>query len=84
MIKVIDVNISSDYSWEDIKNLRNWNSFKNTNGNWQKTKQNVIVGNPVFVEVEILESNWLHIFNNYNSWLDIKNKFINWNEIKSI
>lgn len=84
MLKIIDVNISSDYSWGDIKNLRNWDSFKNTNKNWQQTKQTAIVNHPVFVEVEVVETNWLYLAELNSSWLDIKNKYANWNEVKNI
>lgn len=84
MIKIIDVNISSDYSWGDIKNLANWDAVKNTNKNWQQTKQTAIVNHLVFVEVEVIETNWLYLAELNNSWQDIKNKYINWNEVKNI
>lgn len=84
MIRIIDVNISSDYSWGDVKGLGSWNSFKNTNNNWKQMQQTAIVNHLVFVEVEIIETNWMYLSISNNSWLDIKNKFMNWNEIKNI
>ena len=47
-------------------------------------QQTAIVGHPVFIEVEIIETNWMYLLTSNNSWLDIKNKFMNWNEIKNI
>lgn len=82
-IKMIGVRISSNYSWQDVKNLPDWNTVKNTNANWHQMKQTCLVRQPVFIEVEIRENNWETIKDSFTDWQDIKNRFTDWNEVKN-
>lgn len=46
-------------------------------------KQNSIVGQNVFIEVEIIESNWENVSKSFLNWQDIKTKFASWLSLKN-
>jgi len=83
-IRIDKVNIITDYSWGDIKNLGNWSALRNTNSNWQQLyQQTTKVGTPVKIEVDISEDNWLNIKESFNTWDMVKNNFNSWLDIKN-
>lgn len=82
-VKIIGVNIQTNYSWQDIKNLGNWSAVKDTNANWQQLSQTTLIGQTIQIEVEVVENNWASIKNLYVSWQDIKTKFEYWLGIKN-
>lgn len=43
-IKITDVKIITDYSWQDMNESADWNTIKNANANWQQPLQAAQVG----------------------------------------
>lgn len=83
-IRIDKVNLITNYSWIDIRNLGSWNALRNTNVNWQQLyKQTTNVGATVKIEVEISEDNWLNIKESFNTWNMVKNNFYSWLDIKN-
>ncbi len=82
-IRIVDVKITTNYSWQNIKNTADWNVVKNTNINWQQPLQTTTIGQIVKVEVEVSENNWLSIRDNHLTWQKIKEKFASWLDIKN-
>lgn len=83
MIKIVDVNITTNRKWQEVSNHSDWNTVKNTNTDWLQLKQTTVVGNPVFIEVEIIENDWLTISQLFNSWKELSSKFTNWLDLKN-
>lgn len=83
MIKITDINIKTQYSWSNIKDLCNWNTVKNTNGKWIQLKQISIEGRNIFAEVEAIGDSWLDLMSINNTWQDIYTDYLNWDEIKN-
>lgn len=82
-LKIVDVKLTSNYSWQNIKNQANWNAVRNTNQNWQQPLQTSLVGQQIKIEVEVSENNWLSIKDNHITWQKIKEKFTSWLGIKN-
>lgn len=82
-IKIADVKITTDYSWQDLKKQADWNAVRNTNLNWQQLLQTATPGELVFVEIEVSENTWSSIKDNHTTWQRIKEKFANWLEVKN-
>lgn len=82
-IKIVDVKLTTNYDWSDVKNIADWNAVKNTNQNWQQPLQTSLVGQQVKIEVEISENMWINIKENHSTWQKIKDKFTNWLGIKN-
>ena len=82
-IRIVDVKITTNYSWEDISNLADWNAVKNITTNWWQLLQTTNPGELIFIEVELRENDWLSIKNNHTTWQQIKEKFANWLDVKN-
>ena len=83
-IRIDKVNLITDYSWINIRNLGSWSTLRNTNVNWQQLyKQTTNVGATVKIEVEISEDNWLNIKESFSTWNMVKNNFYSWLDIKN-
>lgn len=82
MIKIVDVRITTAYSWQSVRTKRDWNTVKSTYSNWQQLKQTSLPGEQITIEVELLENNWENISQLFNSWQDIKDSFSNWSDLK--
>ena len=82
-IKIVDVKIKTNYNYQNIKDKADWNAVKNTNSNWENLLQTTNVGQPIIIEVEIVENNLLGIKDNFSSWDNIKNNFTNWLGLKN-
>lgn len=82
-VKIIDANIKTKYSWQDICNQGSWSTVKNTNFNWGQLLQTSAVGQLIEIEVEIVESNWDGIKKVFANWQKIKDSFANWLGIKN-
>lgn len=83
-IKIMDVKVSpTNYNWQNVKELGDWNTFKNTNKDWEQPIQTSIVGQPISIEVEVEENNWKGVRNLFTSWQDIKDSFTSWLGLKN-
>lgn len=82
-IKITDVKIITNYSWQDINESADWNTIKNTNANWQQPLQITQVGEQIRIEVDIVENNWSEISSAFTSWAQIKNSITNWLGLKN-
>ena len=82
-VRIVNVKLSTNYSWKDIKNKADWLVIRNTNENWQQLIQTAIPGGIVNVEIEVSENNWLSIKDNHRNWQEIRDKFSNWQEVKN-
>jgi len=82
-LKIVDVKIKTNYNWQNIRGLADWNTVKNTNTNWQQPLQTTTIGQIINIEVELRENNWLSIKENYLTWQMIKEKFTSWLDIKN-
>lgn len=83
-IRIDKVNIITNYSWIDIRNLGGWSALRNTNVNWKQLyQQTTNVGATVKIEVEISEDNWLNIKESFSTWNMVKNNFYSWLDIKN-
>lgn len=83
-IRIQNVNNNTDYDWQDVKELGDWNTVKNTNVAWQQLCQTTDVGRQITIEVEVIENNWLLVKDTHTSWQDIKNQFPDWAGVKNI
>lgn len=82
-IRITDIKLTTDYSWNDIKNIGDWRALRNSNLNWQQLyKQTTKVGTLVKIEVDISEDNWLNIKESFNTWEMVKERFNSWSDIK--
>lgn len=83
-IRINDVKLITTYGWNDINNLGDWGAVRNTNISWQQLYyQTTRVGQPVKIEVDISEDNWLNIRESFNTWETVKSSFNSWLDIKN-
>ena len=80
-IRITDVKLNTNYNWENIKDLGDWNSVKNTNTSWNQIQNISVVGQVINIEVSLIENNWLSIYENFSDWNSVKNGFNNWLDI---
>jgi hypothetical protein len=83
-IHIVDVKIIPTTTWDDLKIPKDWNSIKNTNTSWQTIEQTAIVGEPIKIEVEVLERTWGSFNDLFVSWDSIKTKVTNWLGLKNL
>ncbi len=82
-IRIESVKLTTNYSWQNVKDQADWNCVKNTNLDWKQPLQTIIVGQQVKIEVEVIENSWAGIKEDYLTWQKIKEKFISWLELKN-
>lgn len=83
MIKIIDVQLRTSYTWDDVKKRSpTWLSLKNECINWGQLIQTTLINQQVDIEVDLVENNWAGVAKLYSSWQDIKNSLSTWQELK--
>ena len=82
-LKIADVKLTTNYSWQNIKEHADWNAVKNTNIDWKQTLQTATVSQQVKLEVEIIENSWAGIKEDHATWQKIKEKFTSWMSVKN-
>lgn len=82
-VRIVDVKIKTNHNWQNVKDVADWNTVKNTNTNWQQPLQTTLIGEQIVIEVEVIENNWSLIKDTFGSWQDIKTRFTDWIELKN-
>lgn len=82
-IRIVDVKLTTNFSWQDIKNKADWLAIRNTNENWQQLIQTATPSGIVKVEIEVRENNWLGIRDDHKNWQEIMDKFNTWQDVKN-
>lgn len=82
MIEIRDFRVISDYSWGDMKNIKNWD-FIRLMDSWQSVLQLVEIGQTVNFEVKITECTWNSNKELFGNWENIKINFTNWSDLKN-
>lgn len=71
MIKITDVKLNSSYSWNNIKQLKDWNALRLCNPDWNSQKTTVTTGMQISVEVTVIENTWELLKESYSDWHSI-------------
>lgn len=82
-LEIVEVKLTTSYSWQNVANIANWKAVRNTNTDWQQPLQTTIVGETIHIEVEVRENNWLSIKENNSIWKKIREKFTTWLDVKN-
>lgn len=82
-IRIIDVKQTPIYTWQDIRDLKDWNTVKNTNISWQSVTQTSKTGKRIKIEVEATEGTWESVKELLLSWQTLKDRFASWLKIKN-
>lgn len=83
MIRITDVKIHTEYSWGNVKQLRDWNTLRLCNGDWNSIRMTNIIGKQLNVEVTVIENNWDLIKESMKDWQSLF-QLASWSNIKSI
>lgn len=82
-VRILDVNLITDYQWGDIKGFESWGVVRNTNTSWLSIKQTAEVSQSINIEVEITGGSWGAVNELLPSWNFIKDEFTNWESFKN-
>jgi hypothetical protein len=82
-VKITDVKITIDMTWGNVMNLKDWNTVKISNPDWDIIKKSTLVGRPINIEVQVTDSTWGAVKQLIQSWNNIKTKFASWLDIKN-
>lgn len=83
MVKITDVKLNSSYSWNSIKQLKEWNALRLCNPNWNSLNMTVTTGMQTSVEVTVIENTWELLKESYPNWQEIE-ALPNWAALKNI
>ena len=81
-IEIRNFEIISDYSWENAKNIKNWDFIKMT-GSWQNLLQSAETGQAVKFEVIVTECTWNSNKELFGNRENIKLNFSDWSALKN-
>lgn len=81
-IKIVNVKLKTEYSWQDMSEMSNWRAVKITNSSWRQPLQTALVCEQVTIEVEVMENNWAAVKESFSSWDEIRGQFENWLALK--
>lgn len=77
------VQITTNYSWGDVKNTANWGCLNRAEYSWNQVKNTTIVSQPVHYSVYALENTWEGMSIHFTSWDAVKTGFSSWAAIKT-
>lgn len=82
MIKILDIQLETEYSWDDIKSTGSWLEVRNGASNWRQYKQTTLVSRQVSIKVDLIETNWAGVASLYPTWQGVKDNVSTWQELR--
>lgn len=84
MIKIIDVKLSTTFTWDDIKQrMPTWQEVNNGCANWGRITQTCLVGQEISIEVDLFENDWSGAVKLYQTWQGVKIGTSSWQSLKN-
>jgi hypothetical protein len=71
MIKITEVKIESTYTWGNQAQLKDWNTLRLCNPDWNSVKMTAAIGMRANVEVTVIENTWELLKEHYENWQEI-------------
>jgi|GEM_PF-912853 len=81
--RIESIIINPNQTWQDVYQHQNWQVIKNTELTWGNTNQITEVNQPIFIEVEIIESSWSRVKSVITNWQSLKESISNWLGLKT-
>ncbi|MDO7787115.1 hypothetical protein [Desulforamulus aquiferis] len=84
MMKIIDVQLKTNYNWDDVRRRApTWQTVKNEGSDWQQLLQTTLISQQVNVEVDLVENDWAGVMKLYLTWQEIKSTVSTWQGLKT-
>ena len=82
-IRIVEADLITNYTWEDIKDSRTWGILRNSNTTWQSILQVSEPAQNIKIEIEVTEGTWSSVKELLPVWSFVKNKFTNWSNLRN-
>lgn len=83
-IRFIDIKIDTNRTWDQLKQqYANWLGVQNSSNDWGQVKQSTTVGQPIFIQIEVIDNDWLRVKDEHTSWQTVLDSYETWEDLKN-